>query len=577
MSVIEDNVLGDIMFSKNSFKLLLASAAFLCFGSTYGHSMDEREPIYLIIPPKSAPFKLPDGSKVAVSNSDVWVQTPTATHYSTTWQTYAQQKKLRIQAVVLDTPSKTPTLRIKRGSAPFTLPDGAEVAINGSDEIWVKKQTQAYYATPWETYQGECHLAISSVIVSRPKALVELKITRASSLFKFTLPDGSEVHVNNGNRVWVKTPSDSYPSTRWEDYIHKNKVSMWPSVTTGLEDSAVIHISRGSIPVALPGGFEVAVNSSDEIWVKKPSQAYYATPWNTFAQETSLTIKPVLDNETRTLPVPFEKSGIHKEGYMGIVKTNLEVCKRGYETFSGNVVTVEMLGVKKLQDKSQKFKHSALDGATSKNYNTVFKVTDEDSYVAALKMKQAGLNPSVSNAANADKPGGGFIDGAQAQEEEICKRSTLYQGLRQELYPMQDDELIYSSPVTVFLNPNTYTFMDQPVEVSVITQAYIPLYARFLESEEPEKTPEYQKVTKEKIRAHLRLAAKMNHDSVVLAASGCGGFSRGRQGPVSKVVATLYRQVLDEEFQGVFKEVRFAILKGGLISAAFKEAFGLTD
>lgn len=586
------NIIASHTFQTTKTKIIAIGLGFLAGTSAltcHSFAMDpnvveDKEPVYLKVHPNSPSFMLPDGSKVAYDGAiNFWVQEPGCGHPAMLWKDYAQKKGLNMQ-IIIDSGSeeKSPELRIVRGSNAIKFPDGSEVAPNGGDEVWVKTPGQSYFATPWKTYETQTNITINPILVSRPKTLVSLKITRSSPLFIFKLPDGSEVHTNSENKVWVKTPQQGYPATRWEDYIYSRKLNIWPEVTIGNSDTAQLCLMRGSIPFQLPGGYEVATNSSNEVWVKAPGQGYYATPWVDFVKATGFIPTPVIVNETYSVPLPFyaPRNAFIKEAYKGVFEVTQQACDHGYETFSGKIVTPADLAVEALKTGSKKYQHSALATIpiVTNKYKTVIRVINEDSFIAGQEMISRGLNPSVANAANKDTPGGGAAGGAQAQEEELCKRATVYKGLLPELYPMKDDELIYNPGVSVFMHPSTYSFMKEPFKVAVITQAYISLYERFTDLNEPEKSPEYQKITRDKIEAHLRLSAAQGHDSAVLAAAGCGAFSKGRPGPVSRVVAPLFREVIEQKFPGVFKEITFGILvsdPNSTLLKSFKKEFGV--
>jgi hypothetical protein len=117
---------------------------------------------------------------------------------------------------------------------------------------------------------------------------IELKITRHSSLFKFSLPDGSEVHVNSSNQVWLQTKEQSYPATTWQDYASAHRLNFRIKVVEGNSDSVELLVPRGTKPFSFFGESEVAVDSKGA-WVKeKNGPGYYATSFEAFAKKTSL-------------------------------------------------------------------------------------------------------------------------------------------------------------------------------------------------------------------------------------------------------------------------------------------------
>ena len=58
--------------------------------------------------------------------------------------------------------------------------------------------------------------------------------------------------------------------------------------------------------------------------------------------------------------------------------------------------------------------------------------------------------PCVLNMASDKNPGGGWLGGARAQEEALCRRSTLILTLSREYYPIPSTSAVYSPSVVVF-------------------------------------------------------------------------------------------------------------------------------
>ena len=199
----------------------------------------------------------------------------------------------------------------------------------------------------------------------------------------------------------------------------------------------------------------------------------------------------------------------------------------------------------------------------------------------------AGLKPAILNLASRRKPGGGYDRGMSAQEETLCRLSTLSQSLYQYFDPsrkcVQDAEVPHKfnaypldidfggiySPDVAFFRHNLkagYAFRETPFSCGVITVAALSFREPNAYCNEERQymahdggfTTVGDAIQLNKIRTICRLALKNDHDSIVLGAFGCG---------VNKLpcagVADQFQRVFDElEFRGKFRALVFAILEG---------------
>ncbi|KIX05021.1 uncharacterized protein Z518_05893 [Rhinocladiella mackenziei CBS 650.93] len=206
---------------------------------------------------------------------------------------------------------------------------------------------------------------------------------------------------------------------------------------------------------------------------------------------------------------------------------------------------------------------------------TKIRVINCDSIDAALQLT-VGHGPSdkpvcVLNMASATHAGGGFRNGAMAQEEAMCYRSSLAFTLKLRYYPIPERAAIYSPTVIVFREnfANGHQFFDcrdpswLPV-ISVVSAAAIkdPQTGCALASPHKDKGEIYSRssdrdLMAEKMRVILRTAIKNKHRKIVLGAFGCGAFNNP-----PKEVRRLWEQVLQEpEFSGGWwEDVVFAVL-----------------
>ncbi|MCR5203133.1 MAG: TIGR02452 family protein [Lachnospiraceae bacterium] len=174
----------------------------------------------------------------------------------------------------------------------------------------------------------------------------------------------------------------------------------------------------------------------------------------------------------------------------------------------------------------------------------------------------SGYKTLVLNFASGSKPGGGVESGANAQEEALCRRSTLYASISSEtasemyrmnrlLGPVDYLDYMLLSPLVTVIFDSKFKPLDNPFKTAVLTAPAVPLnrdgikipndYVRF--------------VMRKRIRNVMRVSAMNGYDRLILGAWGCGAY-----GHDAFDIASYFREVLfDEDYKKYFKEIIFAI------------------
>ncbi|MFD5621909.1 TIGR02452 family protein [Streptomyces yangpuensis] len=217
---------------------------------------------------------------------------------------------------------------------------------------------------------------------------------------------------------------------------------------------------------------------------------------------------------------------------------------------------------------------------------TAVEVTGESSTVAARRLAadapagpgagRSGAPVAVLNFASARNPGGGYVRGAKAQEEALCRASALYETLleapeyyevhRAEVSTFYTDRVIHSPGVPVFRDDRG-ELMESPFLAGFLTSP-APNAGTILR-QEPERAAEIPAALARRAELVLEVAALHEYRRLVLGAWGCGVF---RNDPVH--VAEAFRGLLATRFAGTFERVVFAILDPKPHSRqAFERAF----
>jgi len=185
---------------------------------------------------------------------------------------------------------------------------------------------------------------------------------------------------------------------------------------------------------------------------------------------------------------------------------------------------------------------------------TRVQVCNETTLQASHRLAQEGLRPLALNFANGVTPGGGFLLGACAQEEVLCRSSALfctliddpmYEYHRARPRPDSSEWVIYSPDVPVFRSDDGAE-LDRPWLMSFVTSAapYAPAIGQ----------PESRDLLRKRILRVLGVASAYGHLALVLGAWGCGAFAND---PYH--TALDFRSALEADFRGHFSDVVFAI------------------
>lgn len=210
---------------------------------------------------------------------------------------------------------------------------------------------------------------------------------------------------------------------------------------------------------------------------------------------------------------------------------------------------------------------------------TKITVTAENTVDAVLRLRREGKTQiGVLNFASAKNPGGGFLNGAMAQEESLATASGLYETLcKNPLYYERNrayKSMIYTnyaifSPEVVFFRDGDFHLIEQPVTASVLTMPAVNLGQVIQKGEDIQEA-------KAQMCARMRLCllgfAQTNCRHLILGAYGCGVF---RNDPSE--VAAWWKQWLDEVFQDYFDSITFAVYDRSRDQAcmrAFEQVFG---
>ena len=204
-------------------------------------------------------------------------------------------------------------------------------------------------------------------------------------------------------------------------------------------------------------------------------------------------------------------------------------------------------------------------------------VSGKRSLEAAEAYAKQGKKVCVLNFASATNPGGGVVNGSSAQEECICRCTTLYPCLntdtmwsafykphRKAANPVYNNDCIYTPDVCVFKSDTNFPEIlpkDEWWNVNILTCAAPNLRERPSNAMNPHAgdkaakiTPtELEKLLTKRVRRIFEIAVANGNEVLILGAFGCGAF---RNPP--EIVANVFNTVM-QDYLCSFDTIEYAV------------------
>ena len=185
----------------------------------------------------------------------------------------------------------------------------------------------------------------------------------------------------------------------------------------------------------------------------------------------------------------------------------------------------------------------------------------------------------VLNLANPVNPGGGVRRGAKAQEEDLCRKSSLllslesrnaasYYEYNHSLNTYMGSDAVIIHPQVEIIKDENGNLLEDTVIVAVMTCA-APMLRHGLEGMTQQQ---YETLMFQRIIGMLKVAAHLGYQYLVLGAFGCGAFRND-----TRVVSDLFYKALKEfdydsmKEKDMFRRIDFAVMDHSDDQYNFKE------
>ncbi len=400
------------------------------------------------------------------------------------------------------------------------------------------------------------------------------ELVAASDKQRFALsPDGTRIRANQGHSVEVELalPVVSPPARLFHGTVSEFLSSIRATglvkgarhhvhMSADLETATKVGRRRGKLVLllvraeAMAEAGHVFYRSANGVWLTdRVPPEFLEFP------------EPAVPSEA-SAPPDHAGGGPSRSAKVAIAKQTLAACEAGrYMTPRG--ATVELTGlIARAVESTVTYELGTYVSAPirSRVAATTISVTAESTIEAIRRLAVGSGHLGCLNFASAKNPGGGFLGGAQAQEESLARSSALYPCLQTQPghYARNKanrsatylDLAIYSAAVPFFRDDDGGWF-DVPALCSVITCAApnagaLRQHGRFVEAE-------VLAALRARAAFVLAIARDAAIDHLILGAWGAGVFAND---PV--MVAQTFADLLQGPFDRTFSSVVFAVVGG---------------
>lgn len=256
---------------------------------------------------------------------------------------------------------------------------------------------------------------------------------------------------------------------------------------------------------------------------------------------------------------------------VGLAKQTVEIVERGsYVSAGGRTVDIATAvsecrtGTRFFAPEDLKRIRREVLTLPAQGFSTTFAVVNETTLAGIARLVSSGKGKVAAlNFASAKNPGGGFLNGSQAQEESLARSSALHASLlcALEYYERHraSPSLLYSdamivSPECPIFRDDSGVLLDEPHVATFITSA--APNAGAAANNRPEELAQIPDVFQGRCEYVLALAASQGYTNLVLGAWGCGVF---RNDP-ELVAGAFASHLRGGAWFGRFENVLFSVL-----------------